>query len=614
MPRAAPSRDFPELPQSWRVLADPAVCDRGIDYFRRGKVQSLPAAAHSTTHRFAVQGTQRYQVSIDPHDPLQSRCDCPHAQDVAVCKHMVAAWLTLQTDGDAAPVLSAELLAAASAAAQTAQARRSSKQGKAVPATGKAAARLQNMQADLDFLQARSATELCAWIAQQCDRDPQLAQQLGLWRQRLQAQPRSTAQWRSFLTQAMPQRRHLYGRDLQRWADDAMAALQPLEPLLDSLPADIRTVSTLALHRLYKLWETADDSHGQLYDLHAWLRELLQRSVHAEAPPASWLKDWLALMESDPVGNWDEAALLEGAGAALQQAYVSHAVAAWNQTHRRPTTARRKAAWSGDFGHDFQRSRLRQRYLWAMGRSMDIGALITLMQQTAASSSDWLGTVAFCERRQRPREALASARQGLQQHPDHDGLQTALLACFRRDGWDEEAHVLAQGLLAKRPHDMQRLDAVLECAVALGHARTSTLAAQVKQALDQTPCGADRGQPPRREISVPIAWLLHEDEWQRALELLDQPEHWCERRTLLQLALRLPPTHHARAVPLLQSRLALDMQSSSSPYHAELQLVRHTLARLPEADTAAWLAELRACYARKSNFIKGLDALSLDKA
>jgi hypothetical protein len=608
MPRAALSRDLPELPPSWRLLASPAVCDRGVDYFLRGKVQPLPAAAHNAAHRFAVQGTQRYQVSIDPGDPLQSRCDCPHAQDVPVCKHMVAAWLTLQAHNGAPPALSAELLEAATAAAQVAQSRRSTKQGKAAPTSSKAAAKLQNMQADLDFLQARSATELCAWIAQQCDRDPQL----GLWRQQLQAQPRSTAQWRSFLTQAMPQRRHLYGRELQRWADDAMAALQPLEPLLDSQPADIRTACTLALQRLYKLWETADDSHGQLYDLHGWLRELLQRSVQAEAPPASWLKDWLALLNADPLGNWNEAVFLESAGAALQQAYARHAVAdweAWNLAHPHATTTRRKAACSDDFEHDFHRSRLRQRYLWAMGRSMDIGALITLMQHTAISSDDWLDTVAFCERRQHPREALACAQQGLQRHPDHDGLQTALLACFRRDGWDEEAYALAQRLLAQRPHDMARLDAVLECAVTLGHARTDTLAALVEQARHKAPRLADHRQPSRRDISHPIAWLLHEGQCQRALDLLDQPDHWCERRTLLQLALRLPAPQHARAVQLLQQLLSLDMQSASSPYHEELQLVRHSLARMPEADTAPWLAVLRASYVRKSNFIKGLDAL-----
>lgn len=602
------------LPPSWQLLTSSTIYDRGADYFRRGKVLALQAAAHGTAHRFAVQGSQRYQVSIDPEDPLQSHCDCPHAQSVPVCKHMVAAWLAMQTGANQTVHLPASLQEAAAAAVQAVLNRRSATQGKAAPATGKAAAKLQDMQADMDFLQTRSAAELCAWIAQQCDRDPQLAQQLGLWRQQQQPQPRSTAQWRSFLTQAMPQRRHLYGRDLQRWANDAMAALQPLDQLLESQPAGIRTASTLALQRLYKLWETADDSHGQLYDLHGWLQDLLQRSVHAEAPPASWLKDWQALLEADPLGNWDEAAFLEGAGQALQQAYARHAVAAWeawNQAHPPATRAQRKTAWSDDFEHNIERSRLRQRYLWAMGRSMDMGAHIALMQQTAASYSDWLDTVEFCERHQRLREALASAQQGLLQHPDHDGLQTALLTCFRRDGWDEEAHTLAQRLLSRRPHDIQRLDTVLECAVALGHARSDMLATLVEQALHKTPHPADRSQPSRRDISLPVAWLLHEGQWQRALELLDLPDHWCEQRTLLQLALRLPATQHARAVQLLQSRLALDMQSSSSPYHEELQLVRHTLARMPAADTAAWLTELRERYARKSNFIKGLNALPL---
>jgi hypothetical protein len=620
MASTIPASGLSELPPSWRLLASPAVCDRGADYFLRGKVRPLPSKASGTAHEFEVQGTQRYQVHIDASDPLQSHCTCPHAQDVPVCKHMVAAWLTLQAEAShaagTAPAIPAELLKAAAAAAQTAPARQRGKTAArtTAPASRKATTRLQDMQADLDFLQARPAAELCAWIAQQCDRDPQLAQQLSLWRQQLQPQPRSTAQWRSFLTQAMPQRRNLYGRELQRWAHDALAALQPLEPLLQSQPADIRTASTLALLRLYKLWETADDSHGQLYELHAWLQDLLLRSVHAEAPPASWLKDWLALLETDPLGNWDEAAVLDGAGPALEQAYSHHVITAWeawNQARPATPSTRQKPHLAAEWEGSFQRSKLRKRYLWAMGRSLDTNALIALMQQTAASSSDWLDTVEFCERKHKPREALASAQQGLQRDPSHTELQAALLACYRRDGWDEEAYALAQRMLARRPHIMEHLAAVLQCAAVLGHGRDAALSALVEQALQQAPKHATGTQPPQLDISHPMAWLLHEGQWQRALELLDLPQHFCERRTRRKLALALPASEHARAVQLLQSILSLDMQSANSPYHEELQLVRHILARMPAADVAVWLAALRQRYARKPNFIKGLDALPL---
>ena len=136
------------------------------------------------------------------------------------------------------------------------------------------------------------------------------------------------------------------------------------------------------------------------------------------------------------------------------------------------------------------------------------------------------------------------------------------------------------------------------------------MAALVDQALAPSAHRPRSGTAPATvDISAPIAWLLYAGQNQQALQLLERPHRFCEQRVLRALALGLPAAQHPRAVQLLQSMLERDMQSASSPYHPELQLVRHTLARMPDDAGTAWLTALRTQYGRKPNFLKGLDLL-----
>lgn len=579
--------DLPDLPERWQGITDPGVYDRGVNYFLQNKVQEIdtPSAAHE--RYFIVQGSAQYDVMLDLQQPLRSYCDCPHAESVAVCKHMVAAWMSAHAGAPPAILRTAA--------------------GK----TAKASARLQEMQANVDFLQSRSAEQLSQWIGEQCDRDPQLAKQLSLWRTSTLNSPQTPAQWRKYLTQAMPQRRDLYGRELQRWATDAQQALQPLAQQLPLQPGNIRAAATIALMRLYKLWETADDSQGQLHDLHDWLRDLLLQSLSAEAPPASWLKDWMALMQADPMGDWNEQGILTLGGTALQQAYYQQAIAAWQQwcqDHPGSTIKPRRGYVSDDWMRSRERSTLRKRYLLAMKASLDTPGLILLMQQTAQSESDWTEAVAFCEAQNHPREAMACVQMSLQAHPDHLGLQTQLLHCYQRDGWDEEALALAQKLLRQRPDDLKRLDAVLQCAAALGQSKETALQAEVAYALTRKSLNIHGKKC--TDISAPVHWLLREDQWQQALALLDQAQVFCDSSTRRKLALHLPAGQHPRAVQLLQEILEQNMPSAYSPYQEELQLVRLIWARLPPEAVTTWLDDLRQRFQRKVNFIKGLAALS----
>ncbi|MBF6631306.1 MAG: hypothetical protein ITG01_09205 [Comamonas sp.] len=594
-----PTADFNALPPAWLTLTDSGIRDRGVDYFWRKKVITWDKPNGTTDqsgHWFHVKGSQRYRVFIHAHDPLQSHCDCPHAEEVPVCKHMVAAWLMLHNSADLADT-------AQSQAAKTSTTRHSGAEKK-----------LQQIQDNLTFLQSQTASQLCAWIAEQCDRDPQLAQQLTVWRHQQQGGPQTPAQWRSFLTQAMPQRQGLYGRELQRWADNALLALQPLEQQLSAQPANVRSACGVALLRLFKLWETADDSQGQLHEVYEWLQQLLLKSVQAEAPPASWLKDWLLLMEEDPMGYYPEQQILQSAGAALSNAYRQHVVAAWEQwCHQHPdnpahSPRTRPASYGNDGEQEYQRGNLRQRYLRAMAQDLDIPGQIQLHQQTAKSQSEWSHAVAFCEEHQHHHEALSCAKTGLQQHPKDSKLQEQLLHCYRRDGCDKETFQLARDMLAQRPSDLDRLDTVLQCAAALGMSREDALQAEIQRAI--TPLSSrTKKAPDLPDASAPIAWLLHTGHWQQALALLENPKFQKSRSCQLDIALQLPHAAHARAVELLQPFVHYEMEWASSPYHKPLQMVRHVVNRLPHDHIAPYLETLRACYPKKINFIKALAAL-----
>ena len=109
-----------------------------------------------------------------------------------------------------------------------------------------------------------------------------------------------------------------------------------------------------------------------------------------------------------------------------------------------------------------------------------------------------------------------------------------------------------------------------------------------------------------RSIDVRVSWHLADAEPQQALALVRQPGNGCRLDTLEALARQLPAENGADAVQLLQRVFDVAMAGASSPYATPLALVRDILARMPLAQQAPWLADLRVRYKPKRNFIAGL--------
>ena len=234
-------------PSSWLETVDSGVLKRGRDYVRRDLVTPLAGAGN----HFQVQGSELYHVKLDEANPVLSECDCPHADGGNLCKHVVAAWLTRH-----------EVETPSAATTSTTSQDKTRRQSTAATRTTK---KQSERQADLDFLHSQGLDELREWIAGEVERNEALARQLNQWRLQTQDVPRSPAQWRSFVTGAMPARRGMYGRQLERWTDEAQENLQLLATQLEQQPALVRDAVVVALQRLYKTCETADDSYWQLW-------------------------------------------------------------------------------------------------------------------------------------------------------------------------------------------------------------------------------------------------------------------------------------------------------------------------------------------------------------
>lgn len=598
-----------------RDVAGAAVFARGQTYAASGAVQepalSYPQARRQIALQATVLGTQRYSagVLVNENDDVQGDCDCPHAQDGNFCKHQVALALTLRgmLGGDA-PVPDPQAKKKVAAAAKRAQ------------------TQAGNREALKTFVQGQSAAVLAdrLWAWAEMDRD--LMADLKAWAAQSRAGTDSKALASAITELLRNTRDFLDWRDSGAYARRAEQVLPMLEPLLARDPAQLRELCEHALRRLYKVAEHADDSNGEIGGVMQGLMDLLLRALQAEPPPGAWLERWFALMADDPWGFWNESAVLDAAGPAVQARYAERAAKDWqtwldkHPADGAPTgktgVGRNLRAASISGSHwDYERHRLRKRYLDSLRQQDDPQALLDAMRSSAESAAEYQDLVQFCEAQGRNREAFQFAQAAHKLFPKDVRSEADLLRCYERDGWDEEALTIRQAQLERTP-DVDRYRAVLDAAERAGRDREAYRDELFAWAQTQeTPSRATFGirgigqDKPHGEriVSVRVQWLLSERKLDEALTLAQAPNR-CNPNLLLALARKLPAKRHAEAVPLLLRVFDVEMAGASSPYQKPLALVQEALERMAPAQRSEWLAYLRAQYKAKRNFIKELPA------
>ena len=577
-----------------RQLSGPAVFARGQTYAASGAIETLedaePAPGEQVALAAVVQGTQPYQVRvwIDEENDLDGECDCPHAQDGNFCKHLVALCLAWRGDlGGEAPVPDAQAARKVAAVAKRARTQAS------------------NRDALHAFVRAQPAQALAERLWAWAGYDRALMADLKAWQAEHSA-GNDTKALRGAIGDLLRQRSgYLDWHEMPTYMRRAGRVLPLLQPWLQRDPAELRALCEHALRCLYKVAEHADDSNGELGGLMQDLIALLTQALHAAPPPAAWVERWFTLMAEDPWGLWDEKAILAAAGPAVLARYTERVREEWDRWQRsHPATAR----------YDYQRSHLRGRYLASIAAQGDPRALRDAMAASAADPDEFHDLVALCEGQGWYREAFQWAQAAAKRHPQDWRSEDDLLRCYERDGWDEEdLAIWRRRLAANASPDVYQ--SALKAAERAGRDRAAYRAelfawaeqreAEALQARRKNPYG-QQADPMERDVSLRTAWLLADRDLEAALALVQQSGVRCAAATLETLARKLPRRHHADAAQLLQRVFAQAMERATSPYAKPLELVREILERLPSAQQAAWLAELRTRYKPKRNFIAGL--------
>lgn len=630
----------PDLLPDWQsALSDASLRDeagdgvfkRGQTYAGSGAVQepelAYPQDGACIELRATVMGAQLYtcEVGVTEDDEVQGDCDCPHAGDGYFCKHQVALALTLRG------------LLGGDAAARDPQA-----QKKVAAAAKRAQTPTDNHETLKLFVQGQSAAALAQRLWQWAGHDRDLMADLKAWAAQSRAADDPKA-LKTAISELLKSRGFLDWRESTAYAYQAEKVLPLLEMAIVADPAQARGLCEHALRRIYKACEQADDSNGDMGGVIEAFMELLIRSLQAAPPPASWLEDWFDLMKADPWGLWNEQAVVEAAGAAVQERYGQLAAKAWHAwvaKHSSNLTPGAQASENGpksrggktvqavrpigtrDYEYDYERSRLRRRYLDDLKRKGDAQAVIDVMRGSLGDASEHSELVAYCEALGKNREALQFAQSAYSLFPTDRRCEEDLLRCYERDGWHDEALAIRHRQLEKSP-TVAHYKAVLKAAKTSGrdtNAYRDELFswAQAREIEPGQKTGDGRNgpwarhtpAPSGRDVGTRVQWLLADAKLDEALALV-QPPHVCGPVLLRTIALKLPPVRHAEAVPLLLRVFAVTMPGASTPYRNELDLVVEAASRMKQPERAQWLALLRAEYKPKRNFIKGLDVLKI---
>ena len=597
------------------ALAGAAVWARGRTYASKGAVQAAEMPALLGDEVMALQATVRgsksyaTRVAIGANHKLRGRCNCPHAADGHFCKHQVALALALRA------LLGGSVAPAAPATPK-----------KSPAAVKRAQTQAQNREALLAFLHQQDAASLAEKLWAWASQDRYRMNELKAWAAKDRSANDPGALKLAITELLRNSRGFLDWSESGVYAAHAGQVLDWLQPWVQKDAAIALDLCEHALRKLYKVAELADDSNGEVGDLIADLVHVFVAAVEQAQPAAKWLDRWLELMKADPFGHWDEAAVVAVAGPAVQGHYAEKACAEWaawlqqdkgasKSSEGRGPKSYPSASWHGD--GDRERYALRKRYLLAVAtRSDDPRTLLEAMTGSAVGAGEWVDVVALCESHGWHREALQFALSAYKRAPDDHRLEAALLRCYERDGWDEEALAIRRKQLNQRPH-VEHYRACLLAAERAGCNRAvyreelmQWAQARELQVVSLPPLRV--GMPLRREtvrdVTVRVEWWLADGELDAAWALV-QPPHHCDSKGMLALARQLPANRDGDAVVVLQRVFEALLPGSKSPYSEVLAVVSEACSRMPLAEAKAWTDGLRSSFKVRRNFVAGLPPL-----
>ncbi|MES2739721.1 MAG: hypothetical protein V4754_02035 [Pseudomonadota bacterium] len=397
---------------------------------------------------------------------------------------------------------------------------------------------------------------------------------------------------------------------------EAGAVADKLHRIVDSLEQLMQPSSALmlveltefAIERIEQALAHLDDSDGEIAPIVAQLGELhLDACRMARAEPLGLAERLFALTTTLPfrICDFDPGAYADCLGAAGMARYQALAHSAWN--------ALAPCAPDGFDTHRFCVTRIMERLAELSG---DVDQLVAIKLADLSSPYRYLQLAIMLAEHGRPADALDWAERGMLAHPDRpdNRLRDFLAAAYMACGRGAEALPLVWAQFEERAtlEHYQKLQRTADRLGVWPAQRERALSALVA-AIAVAAQGSTRWtrHPSVPDYSLRVAIALWEDEPDTALAFVEQGQ--CDRGNLLALAQRLAKERPGKAIALYRRLVPSCLeQTSNHGYQEAIKLIRlvGTLMRKHEpAAYGPYLAELRATYKQKRNFIKLLDPL-----
>jgi uncharacterized Zn finger protein len=561
---------------SLKNLADAAVFARGEAYYEEGRVGPLRDAGRKIAAR--VEGSETYHVELrDEGKYLGYDCDCPNAAEGYFCKHGVAvglAWLASRNEGDD---------------------RRS-----------------DPWHAIRDYLEVQSSEALIGLIMDAAEDDDRLYRTLLLRAESIAGGAQTVKAYRAAIDRATHVRGFLDWGEADAFADELDQVVEGMAALLTPENAPMLVdLAEYAIGRVAESLADIDDSDGEVGGVLSRLVDLHLQACRLAKPDPRVLAEQLFRMEISPLNDYGDInamAYLDLLGEAGLRRYRELAEAEWAKIDFR----------AGDNPYDSHRYRI-TRIMESLARiSGNVEELVAIKARDLSSAYRYLTIAELWAANGRDDLALEWAERGLHAFPaaTDNRLRDFLVAAYLQRQRHEEALQLTWVQFEERPilDHYKKLYAVAE-RIGVWPAQRERALAKLADAIAEQSAAvtAWKTKPGVPDYSVRLQIAL----WENNLEDAWAAAHAgvCHRHLLIELAAKLETVRPDDALALYRQIIPTIVEQTNNTAYAEaIKLVRRVESILNDPERkhefADYLAELRARYKPKRNFIKLLDEVS----
>lgn len=548
-----------DIDEEWLAdLAGEGAFQRGHTYWRRGHVIRLEKVDKEWDGR--VTGSTDYSVLLSQKgEGLRWHCDCPAAADGSFCKHLVAVVLAAKA-GDMGEGPVTDLTASADAL--------------------RAALHQQSSETLTDWLYA---------IA--CDHpmiEQELRARLSLFSaDDLKANLRTVLRTGGFLD---------FHRSMD-YAEQLNSSLSVLEQVAANDPTLCVELCELAVKRLLKVLETADDSAGAIGEQLHRFAYLHGCAVSASGEGGRALASTLYKLKK--LDEWELFPLdsyWEALGEKGQAHYARRVEKEYAALPPPPTSANsRWQAGLRDFG-------VLRRCEELAFQQNDFDTLVALYSRDLSSGHGYGKLVDACDHFGRDAEAMSWAERAVRAHPQNSDLYSLLAQELRAAGLTEEAVEAIWQAFAKRPGltYWQQLKIFAADDWPRWRKKGLDLVASLESCLDDG----------RRDVTERVRLLILDGAMSEAVGLAS--EHAVFMSMLDELA-----THCRKDFPAEASafwRRYVDSKlpkAQSRDYPSLVSIMKKAHQADPGEDTHNWLMALRDQYSRRPALMERMDKAKL---